>query len=271
MTSVTINYDLILDTALRGVRRAAVFMGLGLNVAIDPNFRDYELTNIAAIQLVPPNADERTIAHYKENFALWITANGLRELIEAFSVFLDQVYDASQHIAVNKGHRTPDDALKHYKKFTEKGVKDKLERLVADFVISTSHPTHIGTIYMARNCLTHRLGRVDLRDCNEDSVLVVKWIGLDMIATTKDGKSMMLDLPLKEPLHFEEEASISPKFVEHEQRFHLGSVIHIPPKHLAEICWFIAEEAKSIIRSALDYAAKMGIEVQHSDSTTESS
>ncbi len=269
--SVTINYDLVLDTALKGVRRAAVFMGLGLNAAHDPNYKSYELIDIAALQLVPTNADEANITHYKENFALWITANGLRELIEAFSIFLDQVYDTSQFIAVHKGQRTSDDTTRSYKRFTEKGVREKLQMLGVDFGIVASHSDYISTIYLARNCLTHRLGRVDSRDCNEGSELVVKWIGLDFVTTTKSGETAIMDLPLKEPLLLEEEATISVRFTVHEQRYGLGTVIHIPPKHLAEICWFMAEEAKSVIRSALEYSRRLGVEVQGPTTTADSS
>jgi len=269
--SVTINYDLVLDTALKGVRRAAVFMGLGLNAALDPNYRSYELIDIAALQLVPANADESTITHYKENFALWITANGLRELIEAFSIFLDQVYDTSQLIAVHKGQRSSDDATKSYKRFTEKGVRDKLQILGTDSGIVASHADYIGTIYLARNCLTHRLGRVDTRDCNEGSELVVKWIGLDFLITTKSGETAVMELPLKEPLLLEEEATISVRSTVHEQKYGAGTVIHLPPKHLAEICMFIAEEAKSVIRSALEYARRLGVEIQGPNTTEYSS
>jgi hypothetical protein len=269
--SVTINYDLVLDTALKGVRRAAVFMGLGLNAALDPNYKSYELIDIAALQLVPANADDTTITHYKENFALWITANGLRELIEAFSIFLDQVHYASQNIAVHKGQRTSDDATKSHKRFTEKGAREKLQILEADFGIVASHSDYISTIYLARNCLTHRLGRVDSRDCNEGSELVVKWIGLDILTTTKSGETMIMDLPLKKPLLLEAETTVSVRSTVHEQRYGLGTVIHIPPKHLAEICLFMTEEAKSVVRSALEYARRLGVEVQGPNTTANSS
>jgi hypothetical protein len=269
LTIRTINYDVILDTAMRGVRRAAVFMGLGLNAARDPDFKRYELTDIAAIQLVPPDADAKTLAHYKENFALWITANGLRELIESFSIFLDQVYDSSQVIAANKGNRAPSEAVKKYKQFSGKGVKEKLAILETEFSILTPHADHISSIYLARNCLTHRLGRVEGRDCNEGTELVVKWFGLDIIAATANGDSAILDLPLQQPVEFQAETTMSVRIAEHTQRYGQGTVVRIPPKDLAEICMFMAEEAKRILRSAVDYARNMGIVVQEKSISSE--
>jgi hypothetical protein len=81
---IEINLDKILDVAIRGVRRAAIFMGLGVNAASDTEFTDYQLTHLTKIKIVPDVAPE-VVTHFKDEFKIWIEANGFRELVEAFS------------------------------------------------------------------------------------------------------------------------------------------------------------------------------------------
>src|SRR5438105_1920638 len=97
---IEINYDRILETALQGVRRATVFLGLGFNAANDPQFKTYQLSKIATLTLVPDDVDPATLTHFKESFGHWIVGNGLRELMETFAIFLDQIYSATLHITV---------------------------------------------------------------------------------------------------------------------------------------------------------------------------
>jgi len=251
---IKINYPKILETALKGIRRTVVFMGLGLNAAYNPEFKNYSLTDIAPIQLISDKVDEKTIANFKENFAIWIVGCGFRELIETFSVFLDQVFDASLHIAVSTQSVKPEEPENLYKKFTFKGIKDKLKDLEKYFGIKSSYSDHLISIQQARNCLTHRQGRVERIDCNNGKALIIKWKGIDYIASTKSGETKKFNVPLKEPLYFKEEGFIGIKFVERKSSFKLGTIIKIPPKDLAEICFFILIVSKEIVKYAQDYA-----------------
>jgi hypothetical protein len=100
---VNIDFSNIRETARKGVRRTAVFLGLGINAAIDSALRKYELSDISPIHLVPSNVPEETIAHFKTEFGRWIVANGLRELIETFALFLDRTHNACLFMASHKG------------------------------------------------------------------------------------------------------------------------------------------------------------------------
>jgi len=55
VATVHIDIDTLLELALRGIRRASVFLGLGVNAAIDPEFKDYQLTNLSNIHIIPAN------------------------------------------------------------------------------------------------------------------------------------------------------------------------------------------------------------------------
>jgi hypothetical protein len=80
--------------AQTGVRRAELFMGLGLNAANRPDFRDYELNKLPVavdqasipVRSLAPNANNETIERYKEQFKTWVVSCGLRELLERIRI-----------------------------------------------------------------------------------------------------------------------------------------------------------------------------------------
>ena len=78
--------------ALTGVKRASVFIGFGVNLADDSERHLYTLPGQLHLRTVSPNADEATYRNYTDAFKQWITANGFKELIETFEIYLDYVY-----------------------------------------------------------------------------------------------------------------------------------------------------------------------------------
>ncbi len=79
-TGIGVDIDDILDVALRGVRRASMFMGLGVNAALSEHVRDYQLTGVSPIQLLSSEIPEDQLANAKDEFKLWIEANGFHSL-----------------------------------------------------------------------------------------------------------------------------------------------------------------------------------------------
>ncbi|NWF74711.1 MAG: hypothetical protein HXY51_16970 [Nitrospirae bacterium] len=131
---VTINVDLddIQEIALKGVRRAAVFMGLGLNAAFNKDFKDYRLSQITKVDLVPPDANDAQIENFKKEFSYWIIGNGLRELIENFHVFLDRLHDGCLLFKVTKvGGSSPQEVQAAGEKFYYVGLSAKLRSRIS--------------------------------------------------------------------------------------------------------------------------------------------
>ena len=260
--TVNINIDAIAELANLGVRRAAVFMGLGLNAAYDDNLRDYGLTEITQIQIVPPNADDKTIAHYKEEFGLWIIMCGLRELIETFAVFLDGIQNACLLMALHQGKMLDREASKFRRNFLRKGVKDKLQLLEENFGVKTQNNEYLICINQARNCLSHRRGVVGVEDCANNDELIIKWIGIDIFAETQSGKIIPLEPPLpKEGVFLEAGGKIKAKRVERKLSFKKGTGITLSPRNLAEICNLILWSSNEIKRATIDYAQTIGVPV----------
>jgi hypothetical protein len=234
---ININLDAIEEVAKLGVRRAAVFMGLGLNAAYDDNLRNYEFTEITQIQSVTPNADDKTIAHYKKEFELWIIMCGLRELIETFAVFLDGIQNACLLMAMHQGRILYEKTKKYRRNFLHKGIKDKLQLLEEKFNVKTQKNEYLISIHHARNCLTHRRGVVGKEDCADNDALIIKWIDIDIYAEQPSGEIIPLDPPLpKERVRLEVGGKIKAKRAERMLSFKKDTRITLSPRNLAEIC-----------------------------------
>ncbi len=259
LTHVNIDFDKIRETAYKGVRRTAVFLGLGFNAAKDPAFRNYELADISPIHLVPSNVPEETIDHFKTEFGRWIVACGLRELIETFALFLDRTHNACLFMASHKNQITFEDATVWQPAFHHKGIKDKLKTFESRFNVKPNHPEHINRIQQVRNCLTHRHGIVSKQDCDDGDELIVKWMGFDLFIETPTGETIDLVLPLKEPIHLKDGGTVNIRFSERIRAYKIGTPVDLEAKDLVEICNFVLISTGQILKTVSEYAMNLGI------------
>jgi hypothetical protein len=155
MNQININLPVIQNIAILGVRRTAVFMGLGINAATKSDFKQYELANFTGLEFIEPISDEKTLDEFKTEFGRWIIGNGLRELIETFCIFLDEIYFVCLLIATNKGQISKDQFPKKNAKFRHFGLKDKISYLNNDFDLKIPQSNYLISINQARHCLTH--------------------------------------------------------------------------------------------------------------------
>ena len=257
---ITVNLDEIREIAHKGVRRAAVFLGLGLNAAYDSALKEYRLSKIANIDLVPPDADEKTIASYKEEFSYWIIANGLRELVETFSVFLDQIHESFLLFKFTKGQLSRPQALEQRKKFHYAGLSDKLATLKEEFVLEPEKADHLISINRARNCLTHRRGIVGTKDVDKDKTLHMKWTGMEVFVKTPSGGEIPL-IPgdFREPIEVKDGGDVMLRFLERSKTFKFGERVLLSPVDMAEICQVFAHEANNLCNRALERSREFGI------------
>jgi len=270
--TVRIDLDQLMDVALKGVRRTAVFLGLGLNAASRADFNDYELWKLApkdangnyeglTFGLVPDNAPSETLKHYKEEFGVWVINNGLRELVEHFALFLDEVHAHCLlfHRVMKIDAFPKHDALQE--EFRHKpGLGWKIRMLKERFGVSLPNADLLGTLYEARNCLTHRLGViVEQRDCGDDGVFHLRWVGIDAVLLTDSGKEQPIEELVGVPL--EEQASLCIRFSERALSFRPGEVIRLQSRQLAEMCFFVIQATNGVMASLIEYAKRMGVPV----------
>ena len=184
---IEVNFDQILDVALRGVRRASMFMGFGVNSALSDACNEYQLTQITQIQLLPDKLSEEDLKGAKDEFRLWIEANGFRELIETFHIFLDAISLACLKFRLGKREISLGQLKAKHSDFTRQGFPAKLETLSKKFSIAAKHRDHLESLNSARNVFTHRLSVVRRKDLNAGSNMRVSWLGSDIFIEESNG------------------------------------------------------------------------------------
>lgn len=261
---ISIDLAAVRETARRGVRRTAVFLGLGLNASRDPALTNYELADLSPIQIVPSNVAAETLSHFKGEFGRWTITCGLRELIETFAVFLDQIHHACLLMSTNKNLTSQEDATVWGRSYPFKGVDDKLKKLKSRFNVEPRHARHLASIQALRNCFTHRRGIVGHEDCSDGAKMQLSWMGFDIIGEHTEGQTVALSLPLTEPVHFPDGGTIGLRYTERIREFNLVQRIDLDPRDLIEICNFVLLSADEITTSIATFAKAIGIAERNS-------
>jgi hypothetical protein len=260
-----LDFDKILEIALKGVRRASVFMGLGVNLALDEQAKSYQLTQITNIQLVPDEVSDETLHHFKDEFRIWIEAAGLRELSEAFASYLDALHKACLIVHTVQTKAPPAEIEEKQTTFAAEGLPNKLNILKQRFSVEPQHTSYIVSIGRARNCLGHRRGIVGAEDLRGGEELEVIWLGMDLFVETPAGERHFLNETPEEGIFLPQGGTVNMQFVERKRTFGLGTKLALSTRDLAEICWFYEREAKSAFTSALSFAEKAGVHIAKSE------
>lgn len=265
-----IDFDKILEIAYRGVRRASIFMGLGVNAALNPEYKAYQLTHITKLRLIPNNVAEETLQHFKEEFKTWIEGNGLRELIETYSIFLDALHNVCLLVRGSKEgiHIATLEAKQDT--FRQQGFPNKLNQLRINFAVGPKHADYLVSLNKARNCLTHTRGIVGKEHIDSEKGMKVAWLGMEIFVQTPTGeRQSLMDIP-PEGVLIKDGGTACIQFVERANYFELNALVRFTTRELAEICWFFQQEAHGALMSAAEYAKASGLEVKAKDAEEKS-
>ncbi len=268
----TVNIDLskLSDLAHTGVRRAVLFMGLGLNAAHREDFHDYELHKIPIapeqtslpIEFFPSNLPAERVKAFKEEFAIWITGCGLRELLEHYALFLDQMHKYALLVLQVRGKLGGINPQKEQKRFNRRlGIPDKLVTLHDRFSITPTDPGSIKQLYAARNCLSHDLGIVTPKRCGSEGHLSLTWKAFEVLAK---GEKSGIERPITALIgrQTEEDTAILGRQVTRERKFASGARLLLSQQDLWEICFFFnAHAIPSMVKSFVKFLETHGIPV----------
>lgn len=260
----------LLEIVLLSVRRTAVFMGLGLNAASDPTFKAYQLAKITGAEFVPSDAPDATIAHYKEEFSLWVLNCGLRELTESFEVFLSGVYKACLLMRLANRSTTSEEATKRHKKFSHLGLNQQLEELQREFGVSTPRAEAMVSLSAVRNTITHRRGVVGPKD--GATGLTISWWGCELYVETESGKIIQIPSPLgpeNEPIVLEAASTLKMAYRERKAVFQHGDVVKFRSKDVAEICQMVLVAGQEVINSLTAHLLAKGAQETGSPRATQ--
>lgn len=261
---IALDFNGILEIALKGLRRSAVFMGLGVNAANDPNNSAYQLTSLTQIQILPDNVTPETLQHFKDEFKVWIQAGALREATESFALFLDELHRACSIVHAVNNQVSTEELAEKQANFSKEGVPNKINMLEQRYNVTSAGKAYLLLLNRARNCLTHRNGHVGPEDLKGESHFTVQWRGLDVFIQEPNGQKTMMDAIPEGGLLLEEGGSVNVQIVERNRSFKDGAMLSLSPRDLAEINWFYANEARAILTTGLAYAQANGVVVKDS-------
>jgi hypothetical protein len=262
--SIHIDLDQVLQIALTGVKRASVFMGLGVNAAINDDFNKYQLSEITSIQLIPDDLSEETVKHFKEEFRLWVEAGGFRELVDTFINYLDSIYESCLLMKTTQERSLLAKLSKRNLDYRKNGLPNKFKELSEFFGVVPFKESYLLSLNRARNCLTHRRGIVGEDDfLHGDSEFTIKWLGLDLFIQEPDGKKHFLYGKQQEGLVLKNGGDVMLGFIERIRTFSRGDKLIFSTRDLAEICWYYEYESKKLLESVICFANTLGIQIKN--------
>ena len=248
---VTFNLDVIDEIARKGIRRAAVFMGLGVNAAESTELNNYHLYQDTTIHLLPSSVAPEILQEWKDQFRLWVVSSGFREVVDSLCRYFDQIYLGCS-IAATKKY----DPIAQ-KRFERLGLEGKIDALRDDLALTSPNSPLVQSFYPIRNCLVHRLGRVGHKDTKDGVPLALRYRRLEFLHTTETGRVIrlpdMMD-PKSKPFFAQETGTLGMQYQERSLEFPLGSIITISPKELTEILFFTQIFLAEFNKAVLDYA-----------------
>lgn len=254
-----INVDLgqILEIAMLGVRRAAMFIGFGVNSADDPKAVDYRLRGFIRVNILPDNLSVESIAEGKLHFRQWILGNGLTELLHNYSLFLDEVYAVSLMIAAVGNAELSDSWERRVATFRAKtSIASKLRTIFNEAGLESHFRGHFYGFTRARNALIHANGRVLPEHCDEGQErLSVAWPGHHVFVRCPDGR----EVELQPGLVVSQNAEVIWRMQDRERVFALGESVRFEPRDIAEICWMVQRDAGELVNGVASIGQMAGI------------
>ena len=231
---VNVDLDRICEPASKAIRRAYIFSGFAINAATRADFNTYHLSGKMQFRFVPDSPSAEMTEEYKAEFMAWAIGNALREVIEGFGVFLDQTCSACVESSRISNQV---DLSDFYQSFEQKGVARKLRDLATQFGIKLDVADGFDSLTAARNCLSHRRGVVEARDCNEGSKLVVRYWEPAVIVQQPDGSELRADRVINEAIVLKEGGVLAMRIQETAKEFPIGSLIKLTPEDVKNILW----------------------------------
>jgi len=248
-----IDLDAIYNEVLAEVHRTFVFMRFGHR---SPDVRDFEETELKGslqILVVPEPIPEDVLKNYNDEFVSWILGNGLRDLVEAFALFLDKIHAAGLSLSPS-----PEDAKKA-KDFERLSLTGKVKILRDEFQIEGMYARHFESFVRARNALAHQGGVVSQRHCNDGDELVITWLGIDPSLLATDGNRYEAN-KLSKGVEFVE--PLQHKRPVRERRWTVGDRVTLTAVDIAEITYMASHEAIDVCDALCEFALKKGIRIK---------
>ena len=256
--ALVMNLVQVMEILRNGVRRADVFMGIGLNAAEanPPISHMLSPDNLHHIRLVKSDLTPQEKSHVASEFGKWIRANGLRELVETLSLFLDKLY-----VSIFVMHRGADKSgkkLERPDRLERLGVIDKIDTMSNVVRVSAEDKYLLHSLNRMRNCYAHRLGVVGDRDLDGNAdVMTVRWNAFELQVQEPDG-NIIPEAELYGHL-LKKGGAIQLKVVERTRSFNRGAELVLEKRDLKEIGLSTLIIGRRIFHATVEQARELGV------------
>lgn len=260
------NFDLRLPLGRLqfAIHRALTFVSIGLESA--PS----EVHAIPKMPDVPfglrfTGLEEWTTKKAVDEYRTWLLANGLRAVVEALGLFLDDIHrflaamtlfeGRGRNVTITAGElqRAMD---QEPKRFHKRGFPAKLEHVESTYgvALDSALVPMVRSVNAARNCLVHRGGIVSDKDLGESGKLVVRWRRLAIFVTGEGGERR-----LDPPMALEAGAQVAARNEDVEKVFGRGERLEFSAEEFSGICWFLYRCCVDLSQSVHGKAQSAGL------------
>jgi hypothetical protein len=256
--TVMFNVDHILEILRNGVRRADVFMGIGVNAAEADPAISHVLSpdNLHHITLVKTELTAEEKTHAASEFGKWVRANGLRELIETVSLFLDNLY--LPLFMMHGGADKSGNKLQSPEQLERLGIIDKIDTMTGVLSVSIEDKSMLGAMNRMRNCYAHRRGVVGQRDLDAMAdVMTVRWSAFEIQVEEPDGNIIPEAILYKRVL--EQGGMVQLKGVARTRSFKEDAEMVLEKRDLKEICLSVLMIGQRMFHNTVEQARALGM------------
>jgi hypothetical protein len=239
-----------------GLRRAYVFLGLGLNAAIDPTHVNYHLPSKFTLSFIPENQSYEQIKEFKEEFGRWIVANSLREVIESLAITLDRGHEVCLAVAKRAGIKASPLSV-----FSRKGLVGKLVAWSKEFGIQTPLEDHFSSVTTARNCFSHRRGVLGKEDCDAAGRFVLRYLRPEFLIKAPSGEETIVPPNFQEPILAKDGGILQMRIVANEKEFTVGSLLVLSPLEVRDILWTVWNAGLALKYGIIEFCKRNGVSV----------
>lgn len=265
---IRIDLDELRKISVRGVLRAASFLGVGLLPTKTDPPQSVALSEESMWRFLPDPLPRVLATEIIEEYKAWLIGNALQEIDKHFTQFLDgswKVLELSKIHGQSVSGKLPITDISN-----DTNASKKLKRIFEVHTENILDFERLGSLSDARNCLAHNFGIVRSRDAKTSGLLVLRWTTLeaqlrqgdDFVVISNGSPNIRAPDPSKD-------ADLVFQLIEREKKFAIGDRIALAAVDLHEICHYYLRITDKVIAEIQRRLTDAGVPFEEKESLSD--